>query len=106
MIAGFFASNPKTSLNLFFCGWRSCKEIADELCPIRAKTFIFPDFMIGDAISLPLPKMILTTPGGNDFWKASNKGAINNTPCLAGLKIAVFPIIIAGISNAKVSFNG
>ena len=62
--------------------------------------------MIGDAISLPLPKIILTTPGGNDSLKAFNSGAINKTPCLAGLNIAVFPMIIAGINNANVSFNG
>ena len=33
-------------------------------------------------------------------------GEINKTPCLAGLKITGFPIINAGISNEKVSFNG
>ena len=62
--------------------------------------------MIGVAISLPLPKTIFTTPGGNDSLKASSKGAINKTPCFAGLKTAVLPIIIAGINNANVSFNG
>ena len=67
---------------------------------------IFPDFIIGVAISLPLPNTILTTPGGNDFSKAFNNGAINNTPCFAGLKIVVLPIIMAGINKANVSFKG
>ena len=62
--------------------------------------------MIGEAISLPLPKTIFTTPGGNDCLNASNSGAINKTPCFAGLNIAVFPIIIAGIRSAKVSLSG
>ena len=106
IIAGFFASKPKTSLNLFCWGWSSWSEFAEELCPINANTLIFPDFIIGVAISLPLPNTILTTPGGKDSLNASSSGAISKTPCLAGLKIAVFPIIIAGINNAKVSFNG
>ena len=106
IIAGFLASRPRTNLNLFCCGWSFWREFADELCPIKAKTLIFPVFMIGDAISLPLPKIILTTPGGNDSLKASNNGAIKRTPCLAGLNIAVLPIMIAGINKANVSFRG
>ena len=62
--------------------------------------------MIGDAISLPLPKTIFTTPGGKDSLNASSRGAINKTPCLAGLKIVVLPMIIAGIRRANVSFRG
>ena len=62
--------------------------------------------MIGVARVLPLPKRILTTPGGKCFLKASNKGVISKTPCLAGLKITVFPIISAGINKQKVSFKG
>jgi hypothetical protein len=62
--------------------------------------------MIGVAISLPLPNTMLTTPGGKEDLKASNNGAINKTPCLAGLNMVVFPIMMAGINKANVSFNG
>ena len=49
---------------------------------------------------------MFTTPGGKLSWKAFNNGAISRTPCLAGLKIAVLPIIIAGINKQKVSLSG
>ena len=38
--------------------------------------------------------------------KVLRNGEINNTPCLAGLKITVLPIIKAGIKRQNVSFNG
>ena len=62
--------------------------------------------MIGEATSRPLPYTILIAPAGKLLLNASNKGEINKTPCLAGLKITGFPIINAGISNEKVSFKG
>ena len=62
--------------------------------------------MIGEAIFRPRPNTILTTPGGKLSWKAFNSGVINNTPCFAGLKMAVFPMIMAGISKQNVSFKG
>ncbi len=67
IIAGFFASNPKTNLNLFFLGCDSCNEFAEELCPIKAKTFTLPDSIIGVAKTRPRPNKIFTTPGGKCF---------------------------------------
>jgi hypothetical protein len=49
---------------------------------------------------------MLMTPFGKLLLKASNKGDNNKTPCFAGLKITGFPMIKAGISKEKVSFNG
>ena len=80
--------------------------MAEELCPISAKTSILPVFIIGVAMVLPRPNTIFTTPGGKLSLKACSSGAISKTPCLAGLNMAVFPIIMAGISSANVSFNG
>ena len=105
-IPGFLASKPKTNLNLFLFGCRSCRATAEEECPIKAKTSILPVFIIGEAIFLPLPNKIFTTPGGKLSLKAFKSGVINKTPCLAGLKTAVFPIMMAGISKQKVSFKG
>ena len=80
--------------------------MAEELCPISASTSISPVFIIGVAMVLPRPNTIFTTPGGKLSLNACSKGAISKTPCFAGLKIAVFPMITAGISSAKVSFKG
>ena len=54
------------------------------------------------------PDLIGYTPemSGEYALKASNNGAINKTPCLAGLNMVVFPIMMAGINKANVSFNG
>ena len=106
IIPGFLASSPSTKRKRFLLGCRSCNATADEECPIKAKTSIFPVCMMGDAILRPRPKTMLTTPGGKLSWKAFNNGVISNTPCFAGLKMAVLPIMIAGISKQKVSFNG
>ncbi len=62
--------------------------------------------MIGEANNLPLPYIIFTTPFGKQSLKISTNGDINKTPCFAGLKTTVFPIIKAGINKAKVSFKG
>ena len=105
-IAGFFASKPKIKRKRFLFGCWSCKAMADLLFPIKAKISIFPDFIMGEATSLPLPYTILITPFGKLLLKASNNGEINKTPCFAGLKITVLPIIMAGISKEKVSFRG
>ena len=64
IIPGFLASKPKTNRSLFLLGCKSCSDTAEELCPINAITSIIPVFIIGDAILLPLPKSIFTTPGG------------------------------------------
>ena len=106
IIAGFFASNPNTKRNLFLLGCKSCKAIADLLLPIKAKIATRPDFIIGEATSRPRPYNMLIAPFGKLLLKASNKGDINKTPSLAGLKITGFPIINAGISKEKVSFKG
>ena len=59
-------------------------------------------FIIGEAIFLPLPNKIFTTPGGKASLKASSRGVISNTPNFAGLKMAVLPIINAGINKENV----
>ena len=105
-IPGFFASSPRINLSLFLLGCKSCNATAEELCPINARTSIFPVFIIGEAIFLPLPNKIFTTPGGNASLKASKSGVISSTPNLAGLKMAVFPIISAGINKENVSLRG
>ena len=61
---------------------------------------------MGEAILRPRPKRIFTTPAGKLSWNAFNNGVIKRTPCLAGLKIAVLPIIMAGMSKQNVSFSG
>ena len=61
---------------------------------------------MGVAIFLPLPNNTLTTPGGKQFLNASNNGVISRTPNLAGLNMAVLPIIRAGINKQNVSFRG
>ena len=103
---GFLASRPNTNRSLFLLGCSSCRDTADELWPINAKTSTWPVFIIGCAIFLPRPKRIFTTPGGKHSWKASRRGVIRSTPCFAGLNMAVLPITMAGINKQKVSFKG
>ena len=105
-MAGFFASKPNTKRNLLLFGCCACHAFAEELCPINASTSIFPDCIIGDAKALPLPYTMFTTHFGKLSLKASNNGDINSTPNLAGLKMAVFPMINAGINKQKASFKG
>ena len=66
-IAGFFASKPRTIRSRFFFGWVFCNALAELLCPISAKTSIFPVSIIGEAKVRPLPNKILTTPFGKLF---------------------------------------
>ena len=73
-IPGFLASKPKTNLNLFLFGCKSCRATADEECPIKAKTSILPVFIIGEAIFLPFPNKIFTTPGGKLSLNALKRG--------------------------------
>ena len=60
---------------------------------------------MGEAMVLPRPKTMFTTPE-ESFLNASSNGADQQHPMFAGLKIAVFPIIIAGINRQKVSLSG
>jgi hypothetical protein len=53
--------------------------------------------MIGEATSAATVNNIHHT-FGKTVWNAVSIGEIHNTPCLAGLKITVFPIRMAGIS--------
>ena len=103
-IPGFLASKPKTNLNLFYLDV-DLRATAEEECPIKAKTSILPVFIMGEAIFLPL-QIKYSQLLEESFLQRLLKWVINKTPCLAGLKTAVFPIMMAGISRQNVSFKG